>query len=288
MNKGKNAEEKKTRSLRIMNMHIPYHILMVIWSFISIFPLWFLVINTFKVKKEIYLNFFGLPQKWTLENYESLLGSRDFFVYFRNSFLVVVVSLSMILFVGSLCAYALAHWRTKTSRGVYYFFVIGMMLPIKIATIRLLQIMKALNTLNTLFCLFPVYIAMGLPTAVFILTEFIHGLPRELYEAGYMDGASRFRIWYRIVLPLTRPALATVAIYNLVPIWNDLWFPLIFIIKESSKTVLLAVTRLQGQYTTDWPKLLTVLTLSSLPVIALYLAMSQSFIKGLTAGAVKG
>ncbi len=288
MNKGKNAEEKKTRSLRIMNMHIPYHILMVIWSFISIFPLWFLVINTFKVKKEIYLNFFGLPQKWTLENYESLLGSRDFFVYFRNSFLVVVVSLSMILFVGSLCAYALAHWRTKTSRGVYYFFVIGMMLPIKIATIRLLQIMKALNTLNTLFCLFPVYIAMGLPTAVFILTEFIHGLPRELYEAGYMDGASRFRIWYRIVLPLTRPALATVAIYNLVPIWNDLWFPLIFITKESSKTVLLAVTRLQGQYTTDWPKLLTVLTLSSLPVIALYLAMSQSFIKGLTAGAVKG
>ena len=288
MNKGKNAEEKKTRSLRIMNMHIPYHILMVIWSFISIFPLWFLVINTFKVKKEIYLNFFGLPQKWTLENYESLLGSRDFFVYFRNSFLVVVVSLSMILFVGSLCAYALAHWRTKTSRGVYYFFVIGMMLPIKIATIRLLQIMKALNTLNTLFCLFPVYIAMGLPTAVFILTEFIHGLPRELYEAGYMDGASRFRIWYRIVLPLTRPALATVAIYNLVPIWNDLWFPLIVITKESSKTVLLAVTRLQGQYTTDWPKLLTVLTLSSLPVIALYLAMSQSFIKGLTAGAVKG
>ena len=288
MNKGKNAEEKKTRSLRIMNMHIPYHILMVIWSFISIFPLWFLVINTFKVKKEIYLNFFGLPQKWTLENYESLLGSRDFFVYFRNSFLVVVVSLSMILFVGSLCAYALAHWRTRTSRGIYFFFVIGMMLPIKIATIRLLQIMKALNVLNTLFSLFPVYIAMGLPTAVFILTEFIHGLPRELYEAGYMDGASRFRIWYRIVLPLTRPALATVAIYNLVPIWNDLWFPLIFITKESSKTVLLAVTRLQGQYTTDWPKLLTVLTLSSLPVIALYLAMSQSFIKGLTAGAVKG
>ena len=288
MNKGKNAEEKKTRSLRIMNMHIPYHILMVIWSFISIFPLWFLVINTFKVKKEIYLNFFGLPQKWTLENYQSLLGNSDFFAYFRNSFLVVVISLFMILFVGSLCAYALAHWRTKTSRGIYFFFVIGMMLPIKIATIRLLQIMKALNTLNTLFCLFPVYIAMGLPTAVFILTEFIHGLPRELYEAGYMDGASRFRIWYRIVLPLTRPALATVAIYNLVPIWNDLWFPLIFITKESSKTVLLAVTRLQGQYTTDWPKLLTVLTLSSLPVIALYLAMSQSFIKGLTAGAVKG
>ena len=286
---GKNVSgEKKTRSLRIMNMHIPYHIVMILWSFISIFPLWFLIINTFKVKKEIYINFFGLPQKWTLENYTSLMGNSDFFGYFRNSFLVVVISLFMILFVGSLAAFALAHWRSKTSRVIYFFFVIGMMLPIKIATIRLLQIMKALNTLNTLWSLFPVYIAMGLPTAVFILTEFIHGLPGELYEAGFMDGASRFRIWYRIVLPLIRPALATVAIYNLGPIWNDLWFPLIFITKESSKTVLLAVTRLQGQYTTDWPKLLTVLTLSTLPVIALYLAMSKSFIKGLTAGAVKG
>ena len=281
-------KEKKTKSLRIMNMHIPYHILMVIWSFVALFPMWFLIINTFKVKKEIYTNFFGLPKKWTLENYQALMQNSDFFAYFRNSFLVVVVSLFMILLLGSLCAFALAHWRTKTSRAVYFFFVIGMMLPIKIATIRLLQIMKALNTLNSLYSLFPVYIAMGLPTAVFILTEFIHGLPGELYEAGYIDGAGRFRIWYQIVVPLIKPALATVAIYNLVPIWNDLWFPLIFITKESSKTVLLAVTRLQGQYTTDWPKVLTILTLSALPVILLYLTISQSFIKGLTAGAVKG
>ena len=282
------AKEKKTRSLKIMNMHIPYHVLMIVWSFIAVFPLYFLMINTFKVKKEIYTNFFGLPKKWTLENYQALLSNSDFFVYFRNSFLVVVISLFMILLLGSLCAFALAHWRTKFSKGIYYFFVIGMMLPIKIATIRLLQIMKVLNTLNTLFCLYPIYIAMGLPTAVFILTEFVHGLPGELYEAAYMDGASRFRIWYRIVVPLIRPALATVATYNLVPIWNDLWFPLIFITKESSKTVLLAVTRLQGQYSTDWPKVLTILAMSALPVIALYLTMAQSFIKGLTAGAVKG
>ncbi len=271
-----------------MNMHIPYHIIMILWAFISMFPVWILIINTFKVRKEIYTNPFGLPKTWTLQNYQALMADRNFFVYFRNSFLVVVVSLFMILFLGSLCAYALAHWRTRFSGGVYFFFVLGMMLPIKIATIRLLQIMKTLGLMNTLFSLYPVYIAMGLPTAVFILTEFIHGLPGELYEAGYMDGAGRFRIYYNIVLPLIRLALATVAIYNLVPIWNDLWFPLIFITKEDQKTVLLAVTMLQGQYSTDWPKLLTILAMSALPVIALYLTMSQSFIKGLTAGAVKG
>ena len=280
--------KKRARSMRIMNLHIPYHIIMIIWSLIAMMPVWLLLINTLKPKKEIYTNPFGLPREWTLDNYRYIISDNNFFSYFRNSFIVVVVSLAVILLLGSLCAYALAHWRTRTSRGVYFFIIVGMMLPIKIATIRLLEIMKTLGLLNTLWSLFPIYIAMGLPVAVFILTEFIRGLPGELYEAGFMDGAGRFMIYRKIVLPLIRPALATVAIYNLVPIWNDLWFPLIFINVENQKTVLLAVTRLQGQYTTDWPKLLTILSLSALPVILLYLTMSKQFVKGLTAGAVKG
>ena len=280
--------KKRARSMRIMNLHIPYHIIMIIWSLIAMAPVWLLLINTLKPKKEIYTNPFGLPREWTLDNYRYIISDNNFFGYFKNSFIVVVVSLAVILLLGSLCAYALAHWRTRTSRGVYFFIIVGMMLPIKIATIRLLEIMKTLGLLNTLWSLFPVYIAMGLPIAVFILTEFIRGLPGELYEAGFMDGAGRFMIYRKIVLPLIRPALATVAIYNLVPIWNDLWFPLIFINVENQKTVLLAVTRLQGQYTTDWPKLLTILSLSALPVILLYLTMSKQFVKGLTAGAVKG
>jgi len=276
------------KQLHLNQKHIGYHIIMIIWSFIAMAPVWILIINTLKTKKEIYTNPFGVPKTWTLENYQSIIKGSDFLNYFKNSFVVVVGSLALILILGSLAAYALAHWRTRTSKGIHFFFIVGMMLPIKIATIRLLQLMKALNLLNTIWSLFPVYIAMGLPTAVFILTQFIRTLPGELYEASFVDGADRFMIYWRIVMPLIRPALATVAIYNLVPIWNDLWFPLIFITEESQKTVLLAVTRLQGQYTTDWPKLLTILTLSALPVIALYLAMSKQFIAGLTAGAVKG
>jgi len=282
------SEKKRESQLHLNQKHIGYHIIMIIWSLVAMVPVWILIINTFKNKREIYSNPFGLPQSWTFDNYSYVLRGSDFLAYFRNSFVVVVGSLAMILLLGSLAAYALAHWRTRTAKGIHFFFIIGMMLPIKIATIRLLQLMKGLNLLNTIWSLFPVYIAMGLPTAVFILTEFIHQLPGELYEASFVDGADRHVIYYRVVLPLIRPALATVAIYNLVPIWNDLWFPLIFITNESQKTVLLAVTRLQGQYTTDWPKLLTILSLSALPVIALYLAMSKQFIRGLTAGAVKG
>ena len=282
------SEKKRESQLHLNQKHIGYHIIMIIWSLVAMTPVWILIINTFKNKREIYSNPFGLPQSWTFDNYSYVLRGSDFLTYFKNSFVVVVGSLAMILLLGSLAAYALAHWRTRTAKGIHFFFIIGMMLPIKIATIRLLQLMKGLNLLNTIWSLFPVYIAMGLPTAVFILTEFIHQLPGELYEASFVDGADRHVIYYRVVLPLIRPALATVAIYNLVPIWNDLWFPLIFITNESQKTVLLAVTKLQGQYTTDWPKLLTVLTLSALPVITLYLAMSKQFISGLTAGAVKG
>ncbi|GHU70867.1 sugar ABC transporter permease [Clostridia bacterium] len=279
---------KRTRSMRVMNLHIVSHVLLSIWSLVALFPVWILIINAFKTRRNIYANPFWIPETWTAENFVSVIRDGNFFNYFRNSFTVVVVSLVMILALGSLCAYALAHWRTSMSGVVYFFIIIGMMLPIKIATIRLLEMMKALNLLNTLWSLFPVYIAMGIPTSIFILTEFIRALPNELYEAAYTDGATRFRIYWNVVLPLIRPALATVAIYNLVPIWNDLWYPLIFINKESQKTVLLAVTKLQGQYATDWPKVLAVLTLSALPVILLYLTMSKQFIRGLTAGAVKG
>ena len=283
-----NKHRQRSRSLKVMNMHVPSHVLMVLWVLVAIFPVYLLLVNSFKGKMAIYGNPFGLPLPWTLDNYVNVIKGGNFFQYFGNSITVVVVSLFMILFLGSLAGYGLAHWRSKLSRGVYFFFVLGMMLPIKIATIRLLELMKIFNLFNSLWSLFFVYIAMGLPTAVFILTEFIHGLPADLYEAAYIDGAHRSRIYTTIVLPLIKPALATVGIYNLVPIWNDLWFPLIFITQEDKKTVLLAVTRLQGQYSSDWPRIFALLTLSALPVILLYLTMSKQFVAGLTAGAVKG
>jgi raffinose/stachyose/melibiose transport system permease protein len=153
----------KYQSMRISNLHIPSHILLIFWSLIAMFPVWILLINTLKTKKDIYGNPFGIPASWTLENYRSILADSNFFNYFRNSFLVVVISLTMILLLGSLCAYALAHWRTKISGIIYFAIIIGMMLPIKIATIRLLEMMKAFGLLNTLWSLYPVYIAMGIP-----------------------------------------------------------------------------------------------------------------------------
>ncbi|MDR0497799.1 MAG: carbohydrate ABC transporter permease [Treponema sp.] len=275
-------------SMKKQNLHISAHVVLIIWSFIVLFPLWIMVINSFKDRLSIYQNPFGLPEKWHFINYSAVLGDGDFLIYFKNSFVAVLLSLALLLIAGSLAAYALANWRGKASRAVYFFFIAGMMLPIKIASIRILELVRFLGLINTVWSLIPVYTAMGLPVAVFILTAFIRQIPYELTEAGIIDGAGRLGVFTRIIAPLLRPALATAAIYNLVPFWNDLWFPLIFITDDRAKTLLLGVTRLFGQYQTDWSKVLAVLTLSAVPVISLYLMMSKQFIKGLTAGAVKG
>jgi raffinose/stachyose/melibiose transport system permease protein len=275
-------------SLTKQNRLIGSHIVLGIWSLIVFFPLWVMVINSFKDRLSIYQNPFGLPKKWNFINYGEVLGNGDFLVYFRNSFVVVILSLALLLVTGSMAAYALANWRGKVSRILYFFLIAGMMLPIKIASIRILELVRSLGLLNTIWALIPVYVAMGIPIAVFILTAFVREIPYELTEAGIIDGAGRFGIFAQIITPLLRPALATTAIYNLVPFWNDLWFPLIFITDDKAKTLLLGVTRLFGQYQTDWSRVLAVLTLSAIPVIFLYLMMSRQFIKGLTAGAVKG
>ena len=246
-----------------------------------------MVVNSFKDRLSIYSNPFGLPETWNVSNYTDVLTSGDFLIYFKNSLVVVLISLALVMIIGSMVAYGLANWRGKWSTILFFFFVVGMMLPIKIASIKLLEMMRGLDLLNTIWALIPIYVAMGLPISVFVLTEFIRQIPGELTEAALIDGAGRFRIFGQVTVPLLRPALATVGIYNLVPFWNDLWFPLILISDEKSKTLLLGVTRLFGQYQTDWSKVMAVLTLSALPVLVLYLIMSRQFIKGLTAGAVK-
>lgn len=272
---------------RIRSVIIPY-LSLSIWTIIVLFPIWTMVINSFKFKLAIYKDPFGLPVKWNFDSYLTVFSDSNFLIYFRNSLIVTVGAIICILIFGSMAGYAMANWKSKISRWIYLFFIAGLMIPLRIGSINLLQIIKGLGMLNTYYSLFPIYIAMGLPMATFVLTEFISQIPGELTEAALIDGAKRSKIFIMITIPLLRPALGTVAILNLVPIWNDLWFPLLFITDEKHKTLILGVTRLFGQYQTDWSRILAVLTLSAIPVMILYLLMSKQFIKGLTAGSVKG
>ena len=273
---------------RIKLSRILTYLLLTAWSLVVLFPIWTLIVNSFKPQKEIFADPFGLPQHFTTAGYQAAWSSGRFDLYFFNTIYVTVISLVLILFIGSMAAYALVKWKSWATKFLYIFFIAGIMIPIRLGTIDLVRLIKSLNLQDTLWSLIPVYIAMGMPIATFVLTAFIRTLPNEMFDAAKVDGASEWHIYTSLVLPLMRPALATVAIFNMIKIWNDFWFPLVFIRAEQSRTVALGVSLLFGQYRTDWNRALSVLSLAAVPILVLYVILSREFIKGLTAGAVKG
>jgi raffinose/stachyose/melibiose transport system permease protein len=264
------------------------YLFLTAWSVVVLFPIWTLLVNSFKPQKEIFRDPFGLPKDFTFDGYIEAWNTGRFDLYLINTLVVTVLSLALILFVGSMAAYALAKWKSRASRFLYVFFIAGLMIPIRLGTIDLVRLIKALNLQDTIWSLIPVYVAMGIPIATFVLTAFIKELPGEMFDAAKVDGASEWQIYRTMVLPLMRPALATVAIFNMIKIWNDFWFPLVFIRSEEARTVALGVSLLFGQYRTDWTRALAVLSLAALPLLILYVLLAREFIKGLTAGAVKG
>ncbi|MHB1111368.1 MAG: carbohydrate ABC transporter permease, partial [Devosia sp.] len=159
--------------------------------------------------------------------------------------------------------------------------------PIRLGTVAILQIMAASGLVNTLTALILVYTAQGLPLSIFILSEFMRTVSDDLKNAGRIDGLSEYKIFFTLVLPLVRPAMATVAVFTMIPIWNDLWFPLIIAPSEATKTVTLGAQMFIGQFQTDWNGVLSALALAILPVLVLYLIFSRQLIRGITSGAVK-
>jgi raffinose/stachyose/melibiose transport system permease protein len=200
---------------------------------------------------------------------------------------VTVVSLFFILLFGAMAAFALSEYRFPGNRLMGLYLALGIMIPIRIGTVAILQLMVQTGLVNTLTALILVYTAQGLPLAVFILSEFMAQVSDDLKNAGRIDGLGEFTIFFRLVLPLVRPAMATVAVFNMIPIWNDLWFPLILAPGEGTKTLTLGSQVFIGQFVTDWNAVLSALSLAILPVLVLYVIFSRQLIRGITSGAVK-
>ena len=256
-------------------------------TMLILYPMVMMGLSAFKSTREIFRNPFGLPEVWSLANFVRVWEQTNFPLYFRNSLVVTAGAVALILLLGVMASYALARYEFRGNELLYLFFLSGLMLPLKLAVIPLFIQLKAMGLTNSHLGLMCIYAAEGLPSAVFILTGFLRTLPRELENAARIDGASELQILWSVMLPLIRPALVIVAIYNLVPVWNDFFFPLVFLQRESLKTLPLGLTVFMGQYSTDWAVLYAGLTIAALPVIALYVILSRQFIAGLTAGAIK-
>ncbi len=219
--------------------------------------------------------------------FDMVLLISNFALYFYNSIVVTVIALVIAILIGAMAAWALSEYRFKGNTLMGLYLAIGIMIPIRLGSVSILNLMVSLDLANTKTALILVYIAQALPLIIFILSEFMRQIPNDLKEAARCDGVSEYKIFFQVVLPLCRPALGTVAVFSMVPIWNDLWFPLILAPGEEAKTITLGVQQFIGQYVTDWNSVLASLTLAILPILLLYLIFSRQLIRGITAGAVK-
>lgn len=255
---------------------------------VFLYPVVLMVFSAFKSTPEMFRNPFGLPASWSLDTFVEVWRRASFGTYLRNSLMVTGASAALLLICAAPAAYALARYRFRLQTFLFLFFLAGIMIPIRLGILPLYILMRDLNLLDTPFSLIFTYAASGMPMAVFLLSIFFRNLPRELEDAGRIDGASETQIFWRIMLPLVRPGLATVVIVNVVPWWNDFFFPLLFIQSDTWKTIPLGMQIFFGQHMTNWSLVFSGMVLASLPLLIIYLVMSRQFIAGLTAGAVKG
>lgn len=268
---------------------IAAHAILLTYTLIALFPVFVIVINSFKSRRAIFAEPLmpPMPGNWDLVGYTTVLEQGDFFQYFLNSMTVTVASLFFVLLFGAMAAFALSEYRFRGNLLMGLYLALGIMIPIRLGTVAILEMMVAGGLVNTLTALVLVYTAQGLPLAVFILSEFMRSVSDDLKNAGRIDGLSEYRIFFTLVLPLVRPAMATVAVFTMIPIWNDLWFPLILAPSEETKTITLGSQVFIGQFVTNWNAVLAALSLAIVPVLVLYLIFSRQLIRGITAGAVK-
>ena len=274
--------EQRARSLSV-------HLVLIAYSVLAVGPILLVVMNSFKVRSAI----FGAPlvppdaATFSLIGYEKVLRSSHILGYYSNSLIVTLVSMALVLLFGAMAAWALTEYRFRGSTLLGLFLSIGIMVPIRLGSVAILNMMRSAGLNDTLTALILVYVAQGLPMSIFILSEFMQQIPKDLRDAARCDGVPETRIFLEVIAPLLRPAIATVAVFTIVPIWNDLWFPLILTSSDSTHTVTLGVQQFLGQYITDWNSVLAALSMAILPVVVIYVILSRQLIAGLTSGAVK-
>ena len=274
--------EQRARSLGV-------HLVLIAYSALAVGPLLLVLMNSFKARNAI----FGAPlappdaSTFSLVGYEKVFRASNILTYFSNSLIVTLVSMALVLLFGAMAAWALTEYRFRGSTALALFLSIGIMVPIRLGSVAILNMMRSAGLNDTLTALILIYVAQGLPMAIFILSEFMQQIPTDLRDAARCDGVPETRIFLEVIAPLLRPSIATVAVFTIVPIWNDLWFPLILTSSDSTHTVTLGVQQFLGQYITDWNSVLAALSMAILPVVVIYVILSRQLIAGLTSGAVK-
>ncbi len=266
-----------------------------VYIFWVVAPMIWVAYSSVKPSEAIFTDAFALPTPATIEtnNYSGAWREAHLGEYFFNSVLVTTVSVASILLLGSMSAYALSRFAHPLGRLAYLLFLAGLMLPVQLSVVPLFFELRSLGLLNSRLGLILVYVANGLPFAIFILAGFFRGLPRSLYEAAIVDGCSEATAFWRVLLPLARPGLITVAIFQFIGIWKEYFFAFMFTSGSPTENVRtlplgLANLALSASYRNDYGKLFAGIVIVTLPILIVYLILQKHLIKGITAGALKG
>jgi raffinose/stachyose/melibiose transport system permease protein len=262
--------------------------LALVWLAVTTLPFLFVIVTSLKSQEESFSSsVWALPQRVDFSQYESVLEG-PFFTYLRNSIFVVGFSVLAIVVLSSMAAYAFARLSFPFGKTLFGLVVAAMIVPIHATLVPIYLLIRNLALYDSTFALVGPYVAFSLPISIFILTEFMRQIPRELEEAACLDGCGPLKIFWRIYFPLSTPGLATVAIYNAVALWNEFIFAYVLTSTPGHRTLPLAIWDFQGQYSSNVPAMLAVVTLTSLPLIAVYAFGQERVIKGMMAGSLKG
>ncbi len=268
---------------------IAVHGILGLYTALALFPILLVIMNSFKARNAIFGQPLSLPtpSTFSLIGYNKVFGDSSVVSYYVNSITVTGGTIFLTLLFGAMAAWALTEYKFRWNTLLALYLSIGIMVPIRLGSVSIIQLIVEMNLINTLTALILVYTAQNLPLSIFILSEFVAQIPKDLREAARCDGLSEYSIFFFIVLPLIRPAMATVAVFTMIPVWNDLWFPLLLAPTGGKQTITLGIQQFLGQYITDWNAVLSALSTAIIPVLILYVIFSRQLIRGLTSGAVK-
>lgn len=258
------------------------------WLVISFYPFVFMVNTSLKDRMEFLTSpIWKVAKNPLYSNYLRVIQG-GFFRFFFNSVGVALVSVVLILFTASLASYILSRVQFRFSHLIYGIFVAGMMIPIHITLIPVYNLTRLLGLYDRLLALIGPYVAFALPVSVFVLTGFMRDVPLELEEAAFIDGASHWQIYYLVLVPLSKPALSTVAIYSFIMLWNEFIYALVLLTSKKNWNLTMGLWNFHGQYSIDIPLIMASLTMAALPLILIYVFLQKQVIAGITSGALKG
>lgn len=264
------------------------YIFLGLFGIINIVPLLLMVMNSFKTESDYARNPLGWPSSWNLGNYARAWEVANLGTYFWNTIIVTGVSVIATVFLGALASYFLSRFQYKLRGITYGIFILGMLIPIHATLIPIFIVMQRIGLLDTHMALILPYTAFNLSLTIFILVGFMKSFPKDIEESAIMDGGGVYRIFWSIILPMTRPAIATVVILNFIYNWNEYLFALVLISSTALKTLPLGLASFVGIETASYTLQMAALTMALIPTLIFYLSLQKQLVNGMTAGAVKG